>query len=406
MTDHSTPVPHLSLPSITKRAPWQDRHETRVSNWMSLWDFSEEIDAGLIGAPYSAASISASGAAGGPEAVRTAFKFNTTFSPDWDTDVQRLRVRDLGDIGGHLTDVSIAHANIEAAVHGALTHAAPFVPVIVGGDHSITAPAVRGFCAANPGKRVGIVNIDAHLDVRTMDGVGPHNGTPFHTQDGLLEMDDREFQHESFRGRLGIVPRVVTVAVSSRLFAAQRGTMTGVRRGESTDRAVGGDGAAHASERFSAWAISTCVIHGDKGRNGNPKIDADSIGSAVEAAERVSGTILLKLRRSLVIYRRIYLVLNPTDLALPSQCDDRMEEGAPLGPKDVDFRCLRSFSVEVDPPRRTGITTSTGDRAVACSDDQSIEAYPSPGGQPSERGFIARLLATDGAAAVAADPLA
>ena len=179
MTDHSTPVPHLSLPSITKRAPWQDRHETRVSNWMSPWDFSEEIDAGLIGAPYSAASITASGAAGGPEAVRTAFKFNTTFSPDWDTDVQRLRVRDLGDIGGHLTDVSIAHANIEAAVHGALTHATPFVPIIVGGDHSITAPAVRGLCAANSGKRVGIVNVDAHLDVRTMDGVGPHNGTPF-----------------------------------------------------------------------------------------------------------------------------------------------------------------------------------------------------------------------------------
>ena len=179
MTEMSTPVPHLSLPSVTRRAPWQDRHELRVSNWLSPWDFAEEIDAGLIGAPYSAASISASGAAGGPEAVRTAFRYNTTFSPDWDTDIQRLRVRDLGDVAGHLTDVSVAHGNIEEAVSGALTHAAPFVPIIVGGDHSITAPAVRGFCAANPGKRVGIINIDAHLDVRTMDDVGPHNGTPF-----------------------------------------------------------------------------------------------------------------------------------------------------------------------------------------------------------------------------------
>ena len=37
---------------------------------------------------------------------------------------------------------------------------------------------MRGFCAANPGKRVGVINIDAHLDVRNFEH-GPHNGTPF-----------------------------------------------------------------------------------------------------------------------------------------------------------------------------------------------------------------------------------
>jgi arginase family enzyme len=34
---------------------------------------------------------------------------------------------------------------------------------------------VRGFCAAHPGKKVGIVNFDAHFDVRAMEH-GPHNG--------------------------------------------------------------------------------------------------------------------------------------------------------------------------------------------------------------------------------------
>ena len=179
MANATTPVPNLFPPSVTKRAPWQDAHELRVSNWMTPWDFSERIDAGLIGAPFSTASISASGAAGGPEAVRMTFRFNTTYSPDWDTEIAPLRVRDLGDIGGHLTDVSVAHGKIESAVHGALTHAEPFVPIIVGGDHSITAPAVRGFCAAHAGKKVGIINIDAHLDVRVHDEWGPHNGTPF-----------------------------------------------------------------------------------------------------------------------------------------------------------------------------------------------------------------------------------
>jgi formiminoglutamase len=179
MTDGTQiPVPHLRAPSVTKRAPWQDSEERRVSNWLTTWDFKEPIAAGLIGAPYSGASISASGAAGGPDAVRMAFRFNTTFSPDWDTDIQRMTVRDLGDIGGHLTDVRAAHRNIEEAVEGALSLTPRFVPVIVGGDHSITAPAVRGFCAANPGKKVGIINFDAHFDVRNFDH-GPHNGTPF-----------------------------------------------------------------------------------------------------------------------------------------------------------------------------------------------------------------------------------
>src|SRR6187402_3932068 len=154
----SATVANLSLPSVSKRAPWQDSQERRVSNWITPWDFAEPIDAGLIGAPYSGASISASGAAGGPEAVRMAFRYNTTYTPDWDTDIKDLTVRDLGDIGGHLTDVNIAHGNIEQAVRDALTISEPFIPVIVGGDHSITAPAVRGFAAANEGKNIGIIN--------------------------------------------------------------------------------------------------------------------------------------------------------------------------------------------------------------------------------------------------------
>ncbi len=178
MTEQESIVPYLRPPSVIKRAPWEDSEERRVNNWITTWDFREPIDAGLIGAPYSGASISASGAAGGPEAVRLAFRYNTTYSPDWDTDIQRLRVRDLGDIAGHLTSVETAHHRIEEAVKGALTVAQPFVPIIIGGDHSITAPAVRGFCAANPGKKVGVINFDAHFDVRNFEH-GPHNGTPF-----------------------------------------------------------------------------------------------------------------------------------------------------------------------------------------------------------------------------------
>ena len=170
-------VPWLSPPSVTKRAPWQDSEEVRISNWMAPWDFASDLDAGFVGAPYSGASISASGAAGGPEAVRMAFRYNTTYSPDWDTDIQSLAVRDLGDISGSLTDVAAAHQHIEDAMTGLLA-LRPFIPIMVGGDHSVTAPAIRGFARANPGKKIGVINVDGHLDVRNFEH-GRHNGTPF-----------------------------------------------------------------------------------------------------------------------------------------------------------------------------------------------------------------------------------
>lgn len=171
-------VPHLAPASVVKRAGWQDSEELRVNNWLIPWDGEQPLDAALIGLPYSGASINPSAAYAAPEAVRLAFRYNTTYSPDWDVDIADLRVRDLGDVGGHLTDVTVAHGKIEAAVAAICRIEPRFVPVMVGGDHSVTAPAVRGFCAANPGKRVGVINIDAHLDVRNFEH-GPHNGTPF-----------------------------------------------------------------------------------------------------------------------------------------------------------------------------------------------------------------------------------
>ena len=81
-------VPHLSPASVEKRAGWQDSEELRVSNWLAPWDGEDPLDVGLIGLPYSGASINPSGAYAAPESVRLAFRSNTTYSPDWDTDIR------------------------------------------------------------------------------------------------------------------------------------------------------------------------------------------------------------------------------------------------------------------------------------------------------------------------------
>jgi arginase family enzyme len=44
-----------------------------------------------------------------------------------------------------------------------------FIPVSVGGDHSVTYPLCRGLCYANPDKKVGVIYVDAHFDMRDFD---------------------------------------------------------------------------------------------------------------------------------------------------------------------------------------------------------------------------------------------
>lgn len=40
------------------------------------------------------------------------------------------------------------------------------LPIAIGGDHSLTFPLVRGVARANPHKKIGLIYIDAHLDMR------------------------------------------------------------------------------------------------------------------------------------------------------------------------------------------------------------------------------------------------
>jgi formiminoglutamase len=71
-------------------------------------------------------------------------------------------------------------------VYEATSHFPSFMPLILGGDHSVTCPSVKAFCEAHPGKTVGLIQFDTHFDVRSLENGGPSNGTPIR---GLLTAD-------------------------------------------------------------------------------------------------------------------------------------------------------------------------------------------------------------------------
>ncbi len=176
-------IPHLLVPEKRKISHWNDPNELRVNNWIEPWDFASEIDVGIINVPFSKTSILPNGAHAAPNALRDVFAINTTYTPDFDVDISDLRVREIGDVGTPVLDLLEGLRNIEESLQSCFEQPEGFFPIIIGGDHAITAPAVRAYCRAHPDQQVGLVHFDAHNDVRVMDH-GPTNGTPIR---GILE---------------------------------------------------------------------------------------------------------------------------------------------------------------------------------------------------------------------------
>jgi len=122
-----------------------------------------------------------------PNAFRESLSIFTTYSPDYDVDLASLKVRELGDVQVPLIDAVAGLQRIEDCLRACFSRSEAFFPVMIGGDHAITAPSVRALSSANPEKQIGLIHFDAHNDVRVMDH-GPTNGTPIR---GILESTAR-----------------------------------------------------------------------------------------------------------------------------------------------------------------------------------------------------------------------
>jgi formiminoglutamase len=168
---------------------FRDHLETKVASWIRPWDGAEPVDVVLLGAPLSKTSISHSGASGTPQAMREMFGAVSTYNFDHDIDLaSALTIRDAGDARVHVTDLARSRAGIREAVAAVLARSGRSLTVVMGGDHSISAPSIEAF-RAHVGGTVGLVQLDAHMDLRNLDDGGPSNGTPIRQ---LLESNTLE----------------------------------------------------------------------------------------------------------------------------------------------------------------------------------------------------------------------
>jgi agmatinase len=123
--------------------------------------------AAIYGIPWDSTSISRTGANYGPRGIREISGQFLTYNATWDFDiVDALNPVDCGDCDVILANAQKTFANAERDIDQIVTAGA--IPATLGGDHSITIPAVRAVRkhVANP----GLILIDTHLD--TAEDVG------------------------------------------------------------------------------------------------------------------------------------------------------------------------------------------------------------------------------------------
>jgi formiminoglutamase len=146
----------------------------KASDWLTGGGDRAGPRLAVVGVPLCRTSISPSGAAATPAAVRTALRRFATFHAGLGVDLSCLSVTDHGDL-------DVADAGVEDHLDRVdLSGIEADLIVVLGGDNAVTRPALRTLLDV---RTAGLLTLDAHHDVRGFHA-GATNGTPVR---GLIE---------------------------------------------------------------------------------------------------------------------------------------------------------------------------------------------------------------------------
>ena len=121
----------------------------------------------ILGAPFDMGTTYRPGCRFGPQAIRRISALYDSYSVDMAVDLEEeLDLVDLGDVFVIPSNLEKSFDQIDRAVSFVVGQGV--FPVVLGGDHSIGYPDVRGIAPHVDG-RVGIIHLDRHLDIQERD---------------------------------------------------------------------------------------------------------------------------------------------------------------------------------------------------------------------------------------------
>lgn len=158
-------------------------------------------DVAIVGAPFDDSVSHRPGARFGPRAIRTA-SYHVGSLHSLQLGIEPFEWLDVVDAG----DAPVVPANIERG-HEVIRRkvlevaSAGTIPIVLGGDHSITFPSASAVAEANQPRRLGVVHFDAHADTAasTWGNLRSH-GTPMRRLIESGAVAGRNFVQVGLRG--------------------------------------------------------------------------------------------------------------------------------------------------------------------------------------------------------------
>jgi agmatinase len=126
-----------------------------------------DAEVAILGAPLDAGTTYRPGTRFGPQGIRRVTNLYGTYSYELGVDLrEQLNVVDVGDVFTIPANIEKSFDQISRGMSHVMEHGA--FPVVLGGDHSIGYPTVRGLAPWVDGN-VGIIHFDRHVDTQETD---------------------------------------------------------------------------------------------------------------------------------------------------------------------------------------------------------------------------------------------
>jgi agmatinase len=173
LTDRSIPTfsrgekPHFAGINTFLKAPY-------VENVRDVGKY----DAAVLGVPFDGGATFRPGTRFGPQGVRRISALYTPYNYETGVDLrEQMTLCDAGDVFAIPGNLEKSFDQITRGVAHVFSSGA--LPLIIGGDHSIGFPCVRGIAQCTS-KRIGIIHFDRHLDTQAKDMDERMHNTPWY----------------------------------------------------------------------------------------------------------------------------------------------------------------------------------------------------------------------------------
>ncbi len=150
-------LPHFAGINTFMKAPYLE-DVNQVGNY----------DVAIVGVPHDCGTTYRPGTRFGPQGIRRISALYTPYNYEMGVDLrEQITLCDVGDIFTIPANNEKSFDQISKGIAHVFSSGA--FPIILGGDHSIGFPTVRGVCRHLSDKKVGIIHFDRHVDTQEID---------------------------------------------------------------------------------------------------------------------------------------------------------------------------------------------------------------------------------------------